>query len=84
MYSVSSNGMVSMTRVTPMAVQGGGPERLTGEELQTIQKLIRDLLQLPPDDHAILPPAGRRLVLHMEGAKKVSRALLPSALHQRD
>src|SRR4029077_10894412 len=36
MYSVSSSGMVSMTRVTPMAVQGGGPDRLTGEELQTI------------------------------------------------
>jgi hypothetical protein len=85
MYSVSSSGMVSMTRVTPMAVQGGGPDRLTGKELQTIQKLIRDLLQHPPDDHAVLPPAGRRLVLHVEGAKKVEarvydRADIPSPI----
>lgn len=69
-YSVSSGGVVTMTRVTPMAVQGGGPDRLPAEELPTVQKLVRDLLMNPPDDHAVLPPPGRRLVLHVEGGNK--------------
>ena len=71
MYSVSSSGVVSTTRITPTAAQGGGPGVLAGEALQTLQKLIPGLLAHPPDDHAVLPPAGRRLVLHLEGAKKV-------------
>lgn len=84
-YSVSSDGMVSMTRVTPMALQGGGPDRLPAGELQSVQKLIRDLVQHPPDDHAILPRPGRRLVLHVEGRDKTiarvyDRADIPSPL----
>ena len=84
-YSVSSIGTYSMMRITPMAVQGGGPDTLPAEESEAVQKLIRDLLQRPPDDDAILPPAGRRLVLHVEDAKKVrarvyDRADIPSPI----
>ena len=70
-YSVSSAGLNSTNRVTPMAAQGGGPSRLPVEKLPRIQELLRELLRYPPDDHAILPPAGRRIVLHVEGAKQV-------------
>lgn len=82
-YSLSSSGMVSMTRVTPMAVQGGGPDRLPPKDWATAQKLIRDLLQHSPDDQAILPPPGRRLVLHAQSGHRVvarvyDRADIPS------
>jgi hypothetical protein len=82
-YSVSSTGMVTMTRVTPMAVQGGGPSPLPADASQTIQELARSLLHHPPDDHARLPPPGRRLVLHVEGGNETvtrvyDRADIPS------
>lgn len=82
-YSLSSSGEVSMTRVTPTAVQGGGPDRLPPKEWVTIQELIQEWLQHPPDDHATLPPPGRRLVLRVQGGHKVvarvyDRADIPS------
>lgn len=82
-----SSGMVSMTRVTLMAVQRGGPDRLPIEMLTTIQKLVPDLLRRPPDDHAIVPPQGRRLVLHVEDRSKVlarvyDRADLPPQVQE--
>jgi hypothetical protein len=82
-YSLSSDGMASSTQITPMAVQGAGPGRLPAGELQTVQKLTRDLLEHPPDDHAILPPPGRRLVLQVEARHKAiarvyDRADIPS------
>jgi hypothetical protein len=70
-YSVSSSGMFSMSRITPTAVQGGGPSRLSVEKVPRVQELLRDLLQHPPDDYGVLPPSGRRLALHVEDAKKV-------------
>jgi hypothetical protein len=82
-YSAFNDGTVSMTRVTPMALQGGGPARLPAEKSRTMQKLILDLLRHPPDDHGRLPPPGRRLVLHVEGGNETvtrvyDRADIPS------
>jgi WD40 repeat protein len=86
-YSVSSSGRFSLTRVTPMAVQGGGPGRLPTEKLQTIQKLMVDLLRHSPDDHATLPPPGRRLVLSVQGgnrtvARVYDRADIPQQVQE--
>src|SRR6185312_137287 len=86
-YSVSSGGTVSTTRITPMAVQGGGPSSLPNEKLRSIQKLIADLLRHPPDDNAILPPHGRRLVLHVEDNRKTvvrvyDRADIPAPVQE--
>lgn len=86
-YFVSSDGTFSMTRVTPMAVQGGGPDRFPAEKVEAIQKLLRILLPHPPDDHSSLPPRGRRLVLHIESSQKTvtrvyDRADIPASVQE--
>lgn len=63
--SVSSDGTVSMLRVTPSAIQGGGPDQLPADNLKTLQPLIASLRSHPPDDHLRLPPPGRRVVLRI-------------------
>jgi hypothetical protein len=70
-YSVSTRGTVSMTRVSPRAVQGGGSDRLPAEESTKIKKLIENLRAHPPDDYAQLPPPGRRLVLQVKDGRKL-------------
>jgi WD40 repeat protein len=63
--SVYERGTVSWQRVTSGAVQGGGPSWLAAEDLQVMRSLIAELRERLPDDHSILPPPGRRLVLQV-------------------
>jgi hypothetical protein len=69
-FSVSMDGTVSMTSITPMAIQGAGPSRLPAEESREISHLIESLGAHPPDDHSQLPPPGRRLVLQVKHRKE--------------
>ena len=69
--SVSNDGTVSMTSITPGAIQGGGPGKLPAESRKILRSLIASLAAHPPDDYSQLPPPGRRAVLQMTRGKKV-------------
>ena len=58
-FTVSTKGTVMMQRHTSMAIQGGGPYKLSDEKFKELGPLMADL----PDDHSRLPPKGRRLVV---------------------
>ena len=70
-FSVSSDGTVSMTRLTPGAVQGAGPGKLPEESLEILRPLIASLAAHPPDDYSRLPPPGRRAILQVSHGKRV-------------
>jgi len=72
--SVSADGTESMSRMTPFAVQGGGPDRLPAELFKALQRQVASLREHMPDDHGQLPPAGRRMVVQvMDGGRIQSR-----------
>ena len=80
-FAVSSAKTVSMVRVTAMAIQGGGPSKLTDQDFKRLSILMADL----PDDHSRLPPKGRRLVVQVVGqtgtlARVYDRANLPESV----
>jgi WD40 repeat protein len=70
--SVSVEGMISMQRVTALAIQGGGPGQLPPEDLKVLRPLIASLSVHPPDDYSRLPPLGRRIVLQVRNGNKIS------------
>jgi WD40 repeat protein len=69
-WDISTEGTVSFTRVTPMAIQGGGPGLLPADDFLRLQALITSL----PGDHSQLPPQGRRILLQVvQGTKTLAR-----------
>jgi hypothetical protein len=62
---VFARGTVSWQRITPRAIQGGGPSKLAPEDLKVMRSLIAGLRERLPDDYSELPPPGRRLVLQV-------------------
>jgi hypothetical protein len=80
-FAVSSEGTVSMTRYTAMAIQGGGPSKLKDDDFRSLGILMADL----PEDHSCLPPKGRRLVVQVASqtgilARVYDRANLPESV----
>jgi hypothetical protein len=63
--TVSDGGIVSMTRITPSAVQGGGPDQLAADALKILRPLMAGLRDHIPDDYSRLPARGRRVVLQV-------------------
>ncbi len=79
-YSISRDGVVSMSRVTPLAFQGG-EGTLPAGSLEAIDPILR---RLPPDSGR-LPAATQRLVVQIEkdgriAARLYDRANLPNAV----
>jgi hypothetical protein len=74
-----------MQRVTPMAVQGGGPGMLPDVDWKRMRGLITVLRKHLPEDHSRLPPPGRRAILQVRRGKRViarvyDRADLPESI----
>lgn len=83
--TVSDAGIVSMTRVTPSAVQGGGPDQLPADALKILRPLMAGLREHMPDDFSRLPPRGRRVVLQVSKgsdilARVYDRADMPDSV----
>jgi hypothetical protein len=83
--TVSDGGVVAMTRITPSAVQGGGPDQLPADALKMLRPLMASLRDHMPDDYSRLPPRGRRVVLQVSKGKEIlarvyDRADMPASL----
>lgn len=83
--SVSVDGTVSDQRITPLAVQGEGPDPLPEEHWKILEPLIASISKQPPDDYSQVPPPGRRAVLLFRQGEKVTarvydRADLPESI----
>jgi hypothetical protein len=83
--TVSAEGIVSLTRMTPLAIQGGGPDQLPEDALKILRPLMASLRDHMPDDYSRLPPRGRRVVLQVRKGSKVlarvyDRADMPDKL----
>jgi WD40 repeat protein len=83
--SVSTVGTVSWSRVMPSALQGGGPDRLSAEDLKVLRPLMASLREHLPDDYSQLPPPGRRVVVQIKkgneiGARVYDRADMPDSV----
>ena len=79
--ALSTDGTVSMVRVTPMAIQGGGPGRIPKDDFKRLKVLMKQL----PDDYSYLPPKGRRLVVRADTGRGIQarvydRANLPDTV----
>lgn len=85
--TVSAEGIVSMTRMTPSAIQGGGPDQLPADTLKILRPLLASLRDHMPDDYSRLPPRGRRVVLQVSKGSEIlarvyDRADLPASVVQ--
>jgi WD40 repeat protein len=69
--TVSDQGTVSMTRMTPSAIQGGGPDQLPADALKILKPLLASLRDNMPDDYSRLPPPGRRVVLQVSKESEI-------------
>jgi WD40 repeat protein len=69
--SVSTEGRVSFFQYSAYGAKGGGYPAIPSEDLHRLKQLLQNL----PDDHAQLPPAGRRVVLQVpDGDQVLARA----------
>jgi WD40 repeat protein len=60
-----------MTRRTPLAIQGGGPDQLPADALKILRPLLTSLRGHMPDDYSRLPPRGRRVVLQLSRGSEI-------------
>ena len=82
-YAVSKKGTLSFFRHTQPSIMGGGPWTIPAEDFGKLQSLVASL----PDDHALLPPLGHRLVVQVAKgpgvlARVYDRANLPDRILQ--
>ena len=65
--AVSTDGRLSDFSLDALGEKGGGYPRLAEGDRQKLDALLADL----PDDHSVLPPPDRRLVLQVAAANQV-------------